>query len=64
MFTSRVMTVHDVMERTGWSKKKIRALMRSGKLGFDSSAGKRPTYNVTSDELEAFLSKQQKNADN
>lgn len=57
MLDSRLLSVPEVAQVTGWSVAKIRSLCRQGKLpAVNSGAGTRAVWYVTQGNLERFLS--------
>ena len=53
---NEILKTTDVQNRTGWSLRKIRALIRLGKLkAFDSSTSDRPYWNILPESLDALL---------
>jgi hypothetical protein len=57
MLDSRLLSVPEVAQVTGWSVAKVRSLCRQGRLqAVNSSAGHRAVWFVTQGNLERFLS--------
>jgi len=53
---TEILKTTDIQNRTGWSLRKIRALIRLGKLkAFNSSTSDRPYWNILPESLDALL---------